>query len=97
MSVPQLALPEVARRHSEMLAENAAEMREVVEAPGEGDLADVAMGQHGRGEVTPALGETLGEHMALERGILVGEEIVHIARRDAECSRGLRQREVGIR
>ncbi|MCP1742182.1 hypothetical protein J2R73_004897 [Bradyrhizobium japonicum] len=42
------------------------------------------------------MGETLGKHMALERGILVGKEIVHISRRDAEGSRGLRQREVGI-
>ena len=95
--MPQLTLSEVARRHSKMLAEDAAEMRKVVKAPREGDLADVTVGEHGRGKVAPALREALGQHMALERGILVGEEIVHIARRDAECSRGLRQREVGIR
>ncbi len=65
-SVPQLAPPEVARRHPEMLAEDAAEMREVVETPGEGDLADMAMGEHGRGEVAPALGEALGEDITLE-------------------------------
>ena len=90
MSVPQLALPEVARRHAEMLAEDAAEMREIVEAPGEGDLADVAMRQHRRGQVALALGETLGQHVALERGLLVGEQIVDIARRDAERRGGLR-------
>ena len=56
ISMPQLALPEVAWRHSEMLAEDAAEMREVVEAPAEGDLADMAMGEHGRGEIAPASG-----------------------------------------
>ena len=54
MSVPQLAVPELARRHAKMLTEDAAEMGEIVEAPGEGDLADVAMDEQGRGEVAPA-------------------------------------------
>ena len=47
LSVPQLALPEIARRHPEMLAEDTAEMREVVKAPGKRDLADMAVGEHG--------------------------------------------------
>src|SRR3954468_4314961 len=79
-----------------MLAEDAAEMREVVEAPSEGDLADVAVSEHGGGEVAPALGEALTEDVALERGVLVGEEIVDVAGRDAERRCGLGQREVGI-
>lgn len=87
----QLALPEIARRHPEMLAEDAAEMREVVEAPGERNLADVAMGEHGRGEVAPALRKAFGENLTLERGVLVGEKVVHIARRNAERGRRLRQ------
>src|SRR3954471_7743065 len=79
-----------------MLAEDAAEMREVVEAPGEGDLADVAVSEHGGGEVAPALSEALTEDVALERGVLVSQEIVDIAGRDAERRCGLGQREVGI-
>src|SRR3954452_324554 len=79
-----------------MLAEDAAEMREVVEAPGEGDLADVAVSEHGGGEVAPALSETLTENVALERYVLVGEEIVDVAGRDAERRSGLGQRQIGI-
>src|SRR6266700_1241547 len=95
-SMLRLALPEVARRHPKVFAEDAAEMREVVKAPGKRNLADVAVGEHGRGKVAPALGETLGKDVALERGIFVGEEIVDVARGDAEGCGGLRQREVGI-
>src|SRR3954452_15557077 len=79
-----------------MLAEYAAEMREVVEAPGEGDFADVAVGEHAGGEVAPALSEALTEDVALERGVLVGEEIVDVAGRDAERRCCLGQREVGL-
>src|SRR3954468_1813981 len=96
LSVPLLALSEVPRRHPEVLAEDAAEMREVVKAPGERNLADVAVGEHWRGEVAPALGEALGKDVALERNVLVGEEVVDIARRDAKRGCALRQRQIGI-
>ncbi len=73
-----------------MLAEYAAEMREVVKAPGEGDFADMAVREHRRGEIVLALRQALGEHVTLERGLFVREKIVDIARRDTERGRRLR-------
>lgn len=45
------AAPEVARRYTVMFAEYPAEMREVIEAPGEGDLADMTVRENRRRQI----------------------------------------------
>ena len=92
----ELALSPVPRRHAVLLAKHPAEMRQVVKAPGEGDLADMAVRQHRRGQVALAMRQPLGQHMALERGVLIREQVVDIARRNSERGGGRCEAELGI-
>ena len=59
-------------------------MRELVEAPSEGDLGDVPVRLQGVGEVAPAMLQSLGEHIAPERRLLVRQERVGVTWRDPE-------------
>ena len=56
----------------------------------------MAVRQHRRGKIAFAMREPLGQHMALERGVLVREQIVDIARRDPKRGSGGREREFGV-
>src|SRR5947199_5986224 len=85
-----------ARRDAEPLLEDAAEMGEVVEAPCEGDLADVPGMVGGVGEVTLAALQPLRLHVAAERGLFGGHQIAGVAWRDSCRRRSARQRQFGI-
>ncbi len=87
----------VARRHSVLLPEGPAEMREIVEAPGERDFADMPVGVGRRREGAMALRQPLAEQIALKRGLLVRQQVVHVARRDTQRRGCVGQRQAGIR
>src|SRR6187399_922110 len=76
-------LAPLARRDAEPLLEDAAEMREVVEAPREGDLADMPGLVGGVGQVALATLKPLRLHVPAERGLLGGHQIAGVTRRDS--------------
>src|SRR5262245_50788746 len=80
LSVRRIALPPVPGRQAVALAESPTEMREIVETPGERDFSDVTMQVRRRREIALAMFEPLLQHVALERGVFVGEQAVDVAR-----------------
>src|SRR5262249_19212924 len=94
--VRQLAVPPFARRHAVLLAKHPSEMRQVVKAPGKRNFANLSMCESRGREIALATGQPLGEHIALERSLLIRQQVVEITRRDAECCGGRRQRKLGV-
>src|SRR5215216_4778130 len=81
-----------ARRDAEPLLEDTAEMREVVKAPREGDLADMPGLVRWVAKVALAALQPLRLDVAAERGLFGGHQIAGVTRRDSCRRRGARQR-----
>jgi len=86
----------LSRRGAELLFEDTAEMRKVVETPCERDIADVSCGLRRIRQVAGAALQALGLDIAAERDLFTGHQVAGIARRDPENGCSARHRQVGV-